>query len=257
MIARLLSAAAAAILLTATTAAGQSAFNTSNAPETAIKTDAGPVSEDEWRAAVRDALMIGWAGLYNEISYGFPDDYAAFEDDLVRRLQAGTLAEDDMAGLAYDFYGGVKVDYDNGLLSAPTRLMAQRAQATALMYQAVSNSIDACGELITQNHLTPSTLQTLSDEQLRAYEAYSTARTRALVAGIETPVQHPASTDADGEALDRAFVAVGGKPKLMDRMMSETGGDLTKAEVCQVITSYWKAVATLPNDAIARIMAGQ
>lgn len=254
MIARILSAAAAAILLTATAAAGQSAFNTNNAPDTPIKTDTGPVSEDDIRALVRDTLLVGVAGLYHELAYGFPEDYLEFETKLVETLKGEEVPDDVFANLAYDFYAGLKGDYETGLASAPTRLMVQRLEQEGLMLTALADKPAACVELINDNILQPATLEGLSEAQQAQYVAYSNARARALRAGLETPLQHAETSDEEMAAAMAAYKKLGGKTKLIDTYY-ENYDKLSETELCLVITDFTRAVLTLPNDSIARFMA--
>lgn len=254
MIAPAFTGAFAAAMLLAAPAAGQSAFHGTSAPETPIKTDTAPMSEDETRQAIRAVLLVGWGGVYDELAYGFSQDYLTFETDLVRRYQAGGVSDEDMAGLAYDFYAGLKDDYELGLASAPTRLMGQLQTEDAKLMEAVRAETWACIELIETETLSPASLDKLTEAQQLQFRAYSTARARALKAGVQTPVQHPASTDDDVYASLAAYLQVGGKKKLAEAALDEKK-TISDQERCDFITDYTRGVATLPADSIARIRA--
>lgn len=136
------------------------------------------------------------------------------------------------------------------IYKAPSASVAAYVRAEAKTYWlAQRDGADICVALLESQPLEPGQVQRMSGPTREALQALEIATLRAAKAGEDRPVRHAEIREKEAAAVVDAFSRLGGDADALDRMFD--GKPLPPEKHCATAATFFKAIAELPDDAVA------
>ena len=222
---------------------------------TAAAQTSGPAFEKA-RLELRKQLDDSSAGTYPIIRRGYPDEYKAFEDELVRLFLDDAKSGVDMQTHTAQFENRISQRLISQVKSAPDKnLVALMRSQLAAMKQLQLAHYGACAEVGEKGAVQPATVIFVGSGPRPAMLEFSRVSLETGLAGKEHPTTHDQYTEADHAKVIAAFTAHGGNEDYLGMLGADREGEVPWAMRCNQMILYFEAILTLPEDLVARFVA--
>lgn len=186
--------------------------------------------------------------LFSGIRAVFPQEYRQFLTNWVNNPEA----VDEEINAVFAPLTEIISEHDRGVLKAPNASLVILAEKRlALLRAARSDSAALCSELASDLDYSDMTLASRRTRTIMT--EYVVAILEAGRAGLERPVEHGPTADADLTALGEAIVGGGASQRVIDQIYGDRAPDSAKDNCAAAITLY-EAMGRLPARQMAAVM---
>ncbi len=183
----------------------------------------------------------------------FPDEYNALLDDMGELPNTGDRQTDEAAGFALggQFTQGLRRDNAHYLATAPLEELRALNQAALTTLETMQDDPAACGAYAILGGAG------LSMEQVQAVGVGeltrgSVATFRAIVAGRDTPVDHPQGTN--GDIVQSVSIWQSRDDVTPDMILALSSGDPAHPQQCAAQTSFQRFIIENTDPVVERAM---
>jgi len=216
-------------------------------------------------ARYTDAELIGFfaagfddgrPGSYRRMRDAFPEEFEAFERDMVKEVRSGMLTTGRAIAMGYRFTRDLAGKYRGAMAKAPQHLLVASANAQLETLKTLRGiNLTACHELGELGMLSEASTLSLPAGAEEAMRRFADVQLEALLAGRATPVDHPRVTETDMNRLLDAYQRRGGSTTILGALGTHNIAAYAPAERCDAMITLLEALAEQPPPMLARIWA--
>lgn len=237
----------AAVVLTAATTASAQTSAPSQAPAS--------ISEAEREAFRAQSSTVGAEDLMSLVRQTYPEDYLAFETEMITARKAGASAN-DLNQRAYKFGSDIRRRVEPYVKQAPTpALLGFLRSQTEAIDQMRTVSARACYEAVELGGVSAESVKTLTPTIVKRLSLEGEHRLTLALKGKANPVNREAPSAEDREAAKTAFLKIGGDPDWLQAMSQGAPRQQSDDVRCRSALAYLKGILSLPSEQAARLAA--
>lgn len=208
------------------------------------------------RKAFRDEIALAGAGeTFDLIRKFYPNEYLAFEADLIAANRNGVPAA-ELQTRTFNFAKSVRERVMPYTKRAPAAdLVGFGREQLELMDQIRPSNPRMCYEYVEIGGPSQEALATAPDNFTRRLGVHNSLQFELAAKGQTHPIQRAPASSADFQAAVAAFNQAGGDPAWLQAMVAAKPRTQTDDARCQAAMTWIKAVVSLPEEQAARILA--
>jgi len=213
----------------------------------------GDVTKQEVEQALMDNVQVpAQADFYRQISADFPTEYQGFLADFAAAANAdGGMSQQQGFALGGQFTEKLRRDNAPYLLTAPLDDIRAMNAATLALFTSLRDDPALCGQFAIGGGAGLSMDQAMSLD-MDLVTKVSAAGFKTMAAGRDTPVVHPAATDAD---ILQAVSMWQVRPDVSgDMMRALSSGDPAHPAQCEANISFQRFVMESTDPVVQRAM---
>lgn len=225
-------------------------------PPTASATAGVEVTEAD-REGFRYGLKAAGAGeTFDLVRKHFPEDYAAFETDLIRYAKSGGANALEAQNRTFTFMRGIRDRVLPNAKRAPDADLIAYGQAQLrLMTEVKPVYPRMCYEYVEYGGLTQDTATNIPREFLPKLNAHNALQFEIAVKGQKQPVTRGPVSEADLQKAVETFAQNGGDLAWIKAVSSGQPRSPNDGERCAAAIIWIQAILSLPADQAARLLA--
>lgn len=212
---------------------------------------------DADREGFRNGLkMAGAADTFELVRKHFPEDYAAFETDLLRYAKSGGATALEAQNRTFAFMRGVRDRVLPNAKRAPDAdLVAYGRAQLQLMTELKPVYPRMCYEYVEYGGPTQDTATNLPREFMPKLNAHNALQFEIAVKGQQQPVARGPASESDLEKAVETFAQNGGDLAWIKAVSSGQPRSPVDGERCAAAIIWVQSILSLPADQAARLLA--
>lgn len=209
------------------------------------------------REGFREGLKASGAGeTFDLVRKHFPEDYAAFETDLIGYAKRGGANALEAQNRTFTFMRGVRDRVMPNAKRAPDADLVAYGQAQLrLMTELKPVYPRMCYEFIEYGGPSQDSATNVPREFMPKLSAHNAMQFEVAIKGQKQPVARAPASDGDLQKAVVAYNQNGGDPAWIKAVSSGQPRSTNDAERCTSAITWIQAILSLPADQAARLLA--